>query len=47
MNFASDNLEWVEKDDQRYIDYLEKREKDRKARLKELNGDKQLPPSWE
>lgn len=45
-NFASDNLEWVEATDQRYIDYCKKREEDRQARTKELNKGKQVPDNW-
>lgn len=45
-NFASDNLEWVEATDQRYIDYCKKREDDRRARTKELNKGKHVPDDW-
>lgn len=31
-NFASDNLEWVEETDPRYLEYLKKREAERQAR---------------
>ena len=45
-NFASDNLEWVEATDQRYIDYCKKREDDRRARTMELNKGKHVPDDW-
>lgn len=45
-NFASDNLEWVEETDQRYIDYCKKREDDRRARTMELNKGKHVPDDW-
>ena len=44
MNFSEDNLEWVEETDQRYIDYLEKKEADVHQRNVELNPGKTLPP---
>ena len=46
MNFASDNLEWIEKDDPRYLAYQTKITQDRQARDKEMNGDKPRPPQW-
>ena len=45
-NFSSDNLEWVEKTDQRYTDYREKTESLRQARTKELNKGRIVPDYW-
>ncbi len=45
-NFASNNLEWVEADDPRYLDYLEKRKQDMSDREKEMNGNKPRPNGW-
>ena len=44
MNFSEDNLEWVERTDQRYIDYQAKKEADKHQRNIELNPGKQLHP---
>ena len=46
MSFASDNLEWVEKDDPRYLAYQMQITQDRQARDKEMNGDKPRPTQW-
>ena len=46
MNFASDNLEWIEKDDPRYLAYQTQITQDRQVRDKEMNGDKPRPPQW-
>lgn len=45
-NFASDNLEWVEETDQRYLDYCKKREAERQARTAALNKGRQVPDYW-
>ena len=45
-NFASDNLEWVEADDPRYLDYMDKKKQDMKDREKEMNGNKPRPEGW-
>ena len=45
-NYASDNLEWTEADDPRYLDYLEKRHNDMEARSNYMNGDKPRPKGW-
>ena len=45
-NFASDNLEWIEADDQKFIEYLDQRKKDMRKRSEELNNGKDLPDYW-
>jgi len=47
-NMASDNLEWVEATDPRYVEYSKKRYKDRKARYEKMNEGRILPdfPYW-
>ena len=45
-NCASDNLEWTEKTDPRYIEYCKKRDEDRKSRNLELNAGKHIPDYW-
>ena len=45
-NFASNNLEWVEETDPRYLDYSKKREDDRRARARELDQGKIIPDYW-
>lgn len=37
MNFTSENLEWVERDDVRYAGYLKQKEADRRTRWQEEN----------
>lgn len=44
MNFSEDNLEWVEKTDQRYIDYLTKKKAEKHQRNIDLNPGKPLHP---
>ncbi len=46
-NLASDNLEWVEKTDPRFISYNEKKKQDQQARIIELIAQKLLPPDWD
>lgn len=46
LNFASDNLEWVEKDDPRYTDYCKIKIADMKARSQELNKGRSVPDYW-
>lgn len=46
MNFASDNLEWVESDDPRYIAYLAKSRVAVHNRDVELNPGRSLPLGW-
>lgn len=46
MNFNSDNLEWVEAADPRYMEYQEKFEEWRCQRNAALNVGKPLPPNW-
>ena len=46
MDFASNNLEWVESSDQRYIDYQSKRAQDIQALDQSVNGNKPRPPMW-
>lgn len=46
MNFASSNLEWTEKTDERYRTYLSALEKWRREKLAEYNPGKQLPAEW-
>lgn len=46
MNNASCNLEWVEKSDQRYVDYIKQRDIDIHDRRVALNPGKQLYPGW-
>lgn len=45
-NLNSDNLEWVEADDQRYIDYQAKILEARKAISEEVNKGKKVPENW-
>ncbi len=45
-NCESDNLEWVERNDQRYIDYEAARKIFRHNRNAELNPNKHLPPGF-
>lgn len=45
-NCASDNLEWVEETDSRYLDYRKKREAERQARTAELNKGRHVPDYW-
>lgn len=45
-NCESDNLEWVERNDQRYIDYEAARKIFRHNRNMELNPNKPLPPGF-
>lgn len=45
-NFASDNLEWVEETDPRYLEYCKKREAERQARTAELNKSRNVPDYW-
>ena len=46
LNFASDNLEWVEQDDPRYTNYCKKKISDMEARSKELNKGRSAPDYW-
>ena len=46
-NFASDNLEWVEETDPRFIRYMEKKQQAQQARIKELIGQGLLSPDWD
>ena len=46
MNFSSDNLEYVEDTDTRYIEYKKKKDEWTNQRNIELNSGKQLPPGW-
>ena len=46
MNFRSDNLEWVEAIDPRYIEYQKKKNKWMHQRNVELNPGRQLHPRW-
>ena len=46
LNNAASNLEWVERTDQRYVDYLEQEEIDKHNRRLELNPGEQLHPGW-
>ncbi len=45
-NFASDNLEWVEKNDPRYLAYQKQISQDLKARDMEMNGNHPRPEGW-
>lgn len=45
-NFASDNLEWVEETDPRYLEYCKKREAERQGRTAELNEGRNVPDYW-
>ena len=45
-NFNAENLEWVEKTDPRFINYLKKKEQVQQARLDELIEQKLLPSDW-
>lgn len=45
-NFASDNLEWTEATDQRYLDYQAKKKADMKLRSQEINKGKPMPDYW-
>ena len=45
-NFSSDNLEWVEETDPRYLEYCKKKEAARRARTDELNKGKDVPDYW-
>lgn len=45
-NFASDNLEWTEATDQRYLDYQAKKQADMKLRSQEINKGKPIPDYW-
>jgi len=46
-NFYSENLEWVEETDPRFISYMEKKGQTQQARIKELIAQNLLPPDWE
>lgn len=46
LNNSASNLEWVERTDQRYVDYLEREKIDKHNRRLELNPGKQLHPGW-
>ena len=46
MNFHSDNLEYVEDTDTRYIEYKKKKYEWKHQRNIELNPGQQLPPGW-
>ena len=46
MNFSSDNLEYVEDTDTRYIEYKKKKDEWTHQRNIDLNPGKQLPPWW-
>lgn len=46
MNFSSDNLEYVEDTDTRYIEYKKKKDEWMHQRNIDLNPGKQLPPGW-
>lgn len=46
LNCASDNLEFVEAMDPRYLDYLKKREETKNKRNQETNPGKKLPSGW-
>ena len=46
MNFSSDNLEYVEDTDTRYIEYKKKKDEWTHQRNIDLNPGKQLPPGW-
>lgn len=46
MNFSSDNLEWVECNGPRYIEYQKRFEEWKHKRNVELNPGKPLPPGW-
>ena len=45
-NFNSENLEWVERTDSRFVSYMEKKEQAQQARIEELIAQKLLPPDW-
>lgn len=45
-NFNSENLEWVEETDPRFISYMEKKEQAQQERIKELIEQGLLPPDW-
>lgn len=45
-NFSSENLEWTEKDDPRYVSYLDRKMKDRRKRSEELNKGRYMPDDW-
>lgn len=45
-NFASDNLEWTEATDQRYLDYQAKKKADMKLRSQEINQGNPIPDYW-
>ena len=46
LNNAASNLEWAERTDHRYIDYLEQEEIDKHNRRLELNPGRTLHPGW-
>jgi len=45
-NFTSDNLEWTEATDQRYLDYQDQKKKDKRKRSEELNQGRYMPDDW-
>ena len=45
-NFKTENLEWVEETDPRFINYMEKKEQAQRARIKELIEQGLLSPDW-
>lgn len=45
-NFAYGNLEWTEKDDPRYVSYLDQKRKDMRKRSEELNAGRYMPDYW-
>lgn len=45
-NFSSDNLEWTEVTDQRYIDYQTQKRLDKRKRCEELNPGQVIPDWW-
>ena len=46
-NFKSENLEWVEETDSRYIRYLQRKKQEQLAKMKEIFGEKPVPHEWE
>lgn len=45
-NFSSENLEWVEATDPRFVSYLEQKKKDMNQRCLELNQGRYVPDFW-
>lgn len=46
LNFSSDNLEFVESSDSRYLEFLEKKEELKKSKIRRLNPGSHLPEGW-